>query len=203
MTRGSAKTTAIALCTLATIWLCAVVVVQGAKIKTRAEADPKFSFRDVKTWAWHPSGTGEVIVARSSKDDPAPVKKLVDPMITAAVARELGLVGLMPAAAGQQPEITVHYYLLVTVGMNAQVMGQFLPAVPLWGVPPFAGGTSSLDIITRGSLVLDASSPSLGRVVWRGVSQTDVDESRSDAEREAIIRDAVHDLVKRLPLKKK
>jgi hypothetical protein len=202
MTRGSAKTTAIALGALSLTWLCAIAVLQGAKIKTRAEADPKFSFREVKTWAWHASGTGEVIMARSSKDDPAPVKKLVDPIITAAVARELGLVGLMPPAAGQQAAITVHYYLLVTVGMDAQVVGQFLPAVPLWGVPPFAGGTSSLDIITRGSLVLDAVSTSLGRVVWRGVAQTDVDESRTDAQREAIINDAVHDLVKKLPLKK-
>ena len=69
-------------------------------------------------------------------------------------------------------------------------------------MPPFAPATQSLDIITRGSLVLDVMSTSLGRVVWRGVAQTDVDTSRSDAERDAIIRDAAHDLVKRLPLKK-
>ena len=81
-------------------------------------------------------------------------------------------------------------------------MGQFLPAVPLWGVPPFSAATQSLDIITRGSLVLDAVSTSLDRVVWRGVAQTDVDYARSESERDAIIRDAAHELVKRIPFKK-
>ena len=102
-------------------------MLEGAKIKTRAEADPTFSFREVKTWAWDPSETGKVIMARASGDDPAPVKQRVDPVLTAAVARELGLRGLNPATAGP-PDITIHYYLLVTLGMNAQVMGQFLPA---------------------------------------------------------------------------
>jgi hypothetical protein len=183
------------------LWLCATVVLQGAKIKTRAESDPKFNFREVKTWAWDPSEAGKVIMARTSEDDPAPVKKRIDPVLTAAVARELGLRGLTLASAGQ-PDLIVHYYLLVTVGMDAQVMGQFLPAVPEWGVPPFAPATQSLNIVTRGSLVLDCVSTSLGRVVWRGVAQTDVDIARSEADRDAIIRDAAHELVKRIPFKK-
>jgi hypothetical protein len=86
--------------------------------------------------------------------------------------------------------------------MEAQVIGQFLPPVTEWGVPPFTASTQSLEIITRGSLVLDAVSTALNRVVWRGVAQTDVDESRSDAQTTAIINDAVHGLVKRIPLKK-
>lgn len=193
--RPGTKTTALVVC------LCAGVVLQSAKIKTRAESDPKFDFRGLRTWAWDPSETGKVIMARASTDDPAPVKKRVDPVIVAAVANELGKRGLNRAAAGP-PDLTMHYYLLVTVGMDAQVVGQFLPAVPEWGVPPFSGATQSLEIITRGSLVLDAVSTSLGRVVWRGIAQTDVDVAQSDAERDAIIREAVHDLVKRIPLRK-
>ena len=50
---------------LLVLWLCAVVVLQGAKIKTRAEADPQFSFAGVKTWAWTPGGAGDVYMARS------------------------------------------------------------------------------------------------------------------------------------------
>jgi hypothetical protein len=187
---------------LLVLWLCAGVLLQAAKIKTRAEADPQFSFAGVRTWAWTPSGSGDVYVARSSTDEAAPVKKRVDPVITAALTREMGLRGLTAPAAAQPPDITIHYYLLVTIGMDAQVFGQFLPTVPEWGVPPFAPATQSLEIITRGSLVLDATSSTLGRVVWRGVSQTDVDTAQSDAKRDAIIADAAHELVKRLPLKK-
>ena len=94
------------------------------------------------------------------------------------------------------------FWWLVRTYFVALFLGQFLPAVPLWGVPPFSAATQSLDIITRGSLVLDAVSTSLDRVVWRGVSQTDIDYARSESERDAIIRDAAHELVKRIPFKK-
>jgi hypothetical protein len=69
-------------------------------------------------------------------------------------------------------------------------------------VPPFTAGTQSLDIVTRGSIVLDAASTKLNRVVWRGVAQTDLDYAPTDAQREQVIRDAAHELIKRLPLKK-
>jgi hypothetical protein len=190
----AATTAAVVVC------LCATVVLH-AKIKTRAEADPKFNFSGVKTWAWHADGAGDVIMARASGDDPAPVKKRVEPILVAAVARELGLRGLTLASSGP-PDLTVHYYLLVTAGMEAQVMGQFLPALPEWGVPPFAPATQSLNIVTRGSVVLDCVSTSLGRVVWRGVAQTDIDTEQSDAKRDALVRDTAHELVKRIPLKK-
>ena len=52
--------------TVLVAWIGAVVVLHGAKIKTQAQADPAFNFREVKTWAWHPSGGGDVIMARSS-----------------------------------------------------------------------------------------------------------------------------------------
>jgi hypothetical protein len=187
---------------LLVVSLCAAVVLQAAKITTKAEADPEFSFAGVRTWAWTESGTGDVFMARSSQDDPVAMKQRVDPIVTAAIARELEARGLTRGTAGST-DVTVHYYVLVTVGSDAQVMGQFLPAVPLWGVPPFSASTSSLNVISRGSLVLDVTSTSLKRVVWRGVSQTDLDMATSDAKREAIVRDAAHELVKRLPLKGK
>ena len=183
------------------VCVCVTTGLQAAKTKIKADADRKFDFSGVRTWAWAADGAGDVIMARSSKDDPAPVKQRVDPVIVGAVARELGLRGWTPASAGP-PDVTMHYYLLVTVGMEAQVFGQFLPAVPEWGVPPFSGGTQSLNIIQRGSLVLDAVSTSLARVVWRGVGQSDIDKLRSDAERDALINDVVHDLVRKLPRKK-
>jgi Domain of unknown function (DUF4136) len=187
--------------TVLVLWLCAMVVAEGAKIKVRAEPDPTFSFSGIKTWAWDPAGGGDVLLARAADDDPAVVKRRVDPVITAAVESELAGRGLTLVTTGS-PDITMHYYLLVTVGFDTQTMGQFLPAVPMWGVPPFAPSTSSLNIIQRGSIVLDAVSRSLARVIWRGVAQTDIDKIKNDAERDKIIRDSVRDLVKKLPLNK-
>jgi len=58
-------------------------------------------------------------------------------------------------------------------------------------------------MITRGSIVLDLNATKLDHVVWRGVAQTDIDQAQSDAKRDAIIHDAAHELVKRIPRKKK
>ena len=82
-------------------------------------------------------------------------------------------------------------------------MGQFLPAVPYWGLPPFAPATTSLNIVTKGSLVLDAMLPGTAgerRVIWRGMAQSTVDDGDSPAEREARLRDASAELVEAIPL---
>jgi hypothetical protein len=52
-----------------------------------------------------------------------------------------------------------------------------------------------------GSIVLDAVSTKLDRVVWRGIAQSEIEQTNTDAERNARIREAVRDLIKKLPLK--
>jgi hypothetical protein len=181
-----------------------VTAVDAAKIKVRAEQDPDFDFATVRTWAWD-ADAGEVIMARTATDDPAPVKARVDPLIRANVETEMAKKKLAMAALGQA-HVQLHYYVLVTVNTSGHQMGQFLPAVPYWGLPPFAPATTSLNIVTRGSLILDAMLPgTVGdrRVVWRGVAQSAVGENDPAPVREARIREAVSELVKRFPLKKK
>jgi hypothetical protein len=85
-------------------------------------------------------------------------------------------------------------------------MGQFLPAVPYWGLPPFAPATTSLEVVSKGSLVLDAMLPGKEGsrpVIWRGIAESHLDDSSSDAQRQARIQSAVAELIKRFPLKKK
>ena len=181
-----------------------VTAVDAAKIKARAEQDPDFDFATVRSWAWD-TEAGEVIMARTATDDPAPVKARVDPLIRQYVEAEMTKkkLSLAPAA---QAQVQLHYYVLVTVNTSGHQMGQFLPAVPYWGLPPFAPATTSLNIVTRGSLILDAMLPgTVGdrRVVWRGVAQSAVGENDPAPVREARIREAVSELVKRFPLKKK
>jgi len=183
--------------------LVSAVVVLDAKIKVKAEPDPAFDFATVKTWAW--DADGDVIMARTPTDDPAALKARIDPLIRKHVAAEMARKGLT-AAAGGTPDVHLHYYVLVTVNSTGQSMGQFLPAVPYWGLPAFAPATQALSIVTKGSLVLDAMLPgAVGerRVVWRGIAESTVDEGASDAKREARIREASTELVKRFPLKKK
>jgi hypothetical protein len=180
--------------------LCAsATLVHAIKITVKAEADPKFDFRPVKTWAWDPAGAGDVKMARASEDDPAPIKGRVEPVLLAAVAQELAKKGWRQAVVGSSPDIRMHYYLLITVGMEAQTVGQFLPPFTQWGVPPFVPATQSLSVIQRGSIVLDAFSPTLAAVVWRGVAQGDIDKIQNDKERDEAVRQSVHDLVVKIP----
>lgn len=186
---------------------CALLlaVPEAAKIKVRAEPDPAFDFSTVRAWAWD-ADAGQVIMARTASDDPAPVKARIDPLIRRYVAAEMAKKGL-PLAEGGPPDVQLHYYVLVTANASGQEMGQFLPPVPYWGVPGFsAGATTSFEIFTRGSLVLDAMTPGTAgerRVIWRGVAQSTVQDNDSDAVREARIRDACAELIKRFPRNKK
>jgi hypothetical protein len=106
---------------------------------------------------------------------------------------------------GGDADMHFHYYVLVTLDATGQTMGQFLPSVPYWGLAPFTPATTALSVVTRGALVLDGMLPgNVGdrRVIWRGIAQSTVEYGDSDAEREARIRDACGELIKRFPLKK-
>ena len=185
----------------------AVVLVVGleAKIKVRAEPDPDYDFATVKTWMWDPDA-GDVMMARTQSDDPAALKARVDPMIRKYVEQEMTKKGLRVAAAGATPDVFLHYYVLVTISANGQYAGQFLPAVPYWGLPPFNPGTTALNVATKGSLVLDALLPGAAgerKVVWRGLAESTVADDDPQPKRESRLREASAELVKRFPLTKK
>ena len=88
-----------------------------------------------------------------------------------------------------------------SVGFNTQQFGQFLPAVPEWGIPPFAGGNQAYEIISTGSIVLDLISTSAKRIIWRGIAQAEVDPSRDPHARQELLREAIHDMLTHFPPK--
>jgi hypothetical protein len=178
-----------------------VAALHAAKVQVKSDQDKQFDFKSVRTWGWDVEEAGDVKMARAADDDPAPIKKRYGPTIVEAIATELRQLGLTAAAPPATPDLRFHYYLLVTVGFDAQIMGQFLPAVPIWGLPPFAPSTSALSIIQQGSLVLDAVSPAAGRVVWRSIGQTEIQTERTPEQRDKRLREVVHELVRRFPRK--
>ena len=99
-------------------------------------------------------------------------------------------------------DLHAHYYLLIAVGFNTQQFGQFLPAVPEWGIPPFSGGNQAYEIISTGSIVLDLLSTSAKRIVWRGIAQAEIDSEKTDEQRHERIREALHSLLLKYPKQK-
>ena len=185
--------------------MIAAVVFSGAlsaaKINVKVQSDPKFDGAGLRTWAWATDGPGQVIMARSSKDDPAPIQKTFGPTIEDAIGKELGLRGITSADVSRA-DLHAHYYLLISVGFNTQQFGQFLPAVPEWGIPPFTGGNQAYEIISTGSVVLDLISTSAKRIVWRGIAQSELESERTDEQRHARIREAMHTLLQKYPKQK-
>jgi Domain of unknown function (DUF4136) len=197
------KTTKHAL--IATLCVGLAVVLEAApKIKVRAEPDPNFDFATVRSFAWD-QDPGDVKMALTATDDPAALKARVNPLIVKLVADAMTKKGLTDAAGGKS-DVVLHYYVLITVSQSGQYMGQFLPSVAYWGLPPFAQQATSVDVATKGSLVLDAmlpGAPGDRKVIWRGMAQSTIADDIKDAEREARLKYAADELVKRFPLKKK
>ena len=108
-------------------------------------------------------------MAVTAEDNPAAVKERFEPVIVDAVQKEMAGRGLTVADASGAPQFYVNYYVLISTNQSRQTMGQFLPTVPEWGIPPFSyGATQSLKVFEEGSLVLDVDvgqdpSPDLAR----------------------------------------
>jgi hypothetical protein len=166
-----------------------------AKVDVKVDFDKAFSFTGVKTWAWNPTRPGEVKMARFADDDPEAMRERAEPIIIDAVTNEMGRRGLRQDLSA--PDVTIAYYLLLTTTMTAQTIGQFVPATTEWGLPPMTGATQSLEMMNQGSLVLDLSAGD--RVVWRGAAQARIKVDVDDKKREALIREAVRDLLRRFP----
>jgi hypothetical protein len=182
-------------CTVA--WLGAET---SAAVKVRTQFTKSFDFAKAKTWSWHDGAPGEVKMARTADDDPEIVRQRAEPVIMEAVAAALPKRGLTAAAAGAPADLQVKYYVLITIGTDAQQLGQFLPAVTAWGLPPFAGATQSYKVIEQGSLVIDISASK--EVVWRGIGQAELKPGQTAEKRAELVREAVHEILKHYPPKK-
>jgi hypothetical protein len=168
--------------------------------KVQVQRDKEFDFATLKTWTWNPSGPGEVKVVVTADSKSEPVKHTYEPVIMKSVEDELARRGLTQAS-GTPPDFTMTYYVLITAATASQEMGQFLPAVTYYGVPPFAPQTTSLSIYPKGTLVLDVATPEPRHVVWRAVAQAEIDLDKTDAQRSARLRDIVRDVLGKLPRK--
>jgi hypothetical protein len=174
-------------------FILAAAVAVAADVKV--DFDKAFDFKGVDSWAWNAAGPGEVKMARTLEDDPEAMRKLAEPVIVDAVSAEMGRLKLQQVTSAS--DLVITYYLLLTVGTSRQTLGQFLPATPGWGLPPFPAATQSLELMNQGALVLDLSAQ--GRVVWRGVAQTKISFDADDKKREELLRKGVRDLLRRYP----
>ena len=175
--------------------LSAHFTLAGSDVKT--SLDKMFDFKKVQSWSWSPE-KGRIIMARTQEDDPDVARAKAEPIILDAVKTEMMNRG-MTASTGAS-DISLTYYLLLSTTASTQSLGDFLPATTMWGLPPFAPATQSMKVMNKGSLVLDAAANDM--VVWRGLAEAKIKMDIDDKQREALLREAVRDLVKEFPAKK-
>ena len=182
------------------IVLAATVTIVATKIQ--AQRDPAFDFSKLTTWKWNADGPGVVKVIVSERSNSEAVQKKYEPEIVKAVEEQFAARGYTPATIGT-PDFVATYYLLITVGMSSQTMGQFLPSNAQWGIPLFAPATQSMTVYPQGTLVLDVSSPAASGMIWRGMAEAKIDLENSETKRVSRIRTIIKDLVAKFPRKAK
>jgi len=171
-----------------------------AGMKVKVEFDKLYDFTKLRTFAWHPDGAGEVKILELHGGDPEEIRARWEPTIKDAVEQELAKRGLVPATTGA-PDLFLHYYFLAGPNSESQYRGQFIGAVPNWGVPDFEMTTTSLKIFEQGTLVLDLIDAPKRSIVYRGIAEAEVNRQRTPAEREKRLRDGVIELLKKYPPK--
>ena len=196
MDRPSSRVPAV----LVAVMMMAAPLVLSAGVKVRSQQDKDFDFRGLTTWAWHPDGAGDVRMALTAEDNPAAMKERFEPVIVDAVQKEMAGRGLTVAGASATPQFYVNYYVLISTNQSRQTMGQFVPTVPEWGIPPFSyGATQSLKVFEEGSLILDVTSAKTRVLIWRGMAVAELQRKRTPQERDARLRAAIADVVKKFP----
>jgi uncharacterized protein DUF4136 len=179
--------------------LCGPLHLAAAGTDIEITFDKKYSFAGQRRWAWHPDGPGDTRLAMTAQDDAKRVASRVDPVVVPAIERELKGRGLTQVA--DTPDFYLHYYFLGTVGELSQVAGQFLPAVPEWGIPPFTASSTALSVYPVGTLIIDVTTAANRAIVWRGSAKRKIDMASPDQKRKEVIERAIRDLLKGFPPK--
>ena len=181
------------------LFIAAPVALEAAKIQT--QRDEKFDFTTLKTFAWNPSGAGDIKVWLTGENRSEPVKKKYEPVIMQAFEDQFTARGYTRASS-YRPDFTITYMLLVTTGSNSQYAGQFLPTNAQWGIPMFAPATTSLVVYPQGTLVLDVSSEAGKGMIWRGMAEAKIEAENTDEKRVKRINSIVKELLAKFQMKK-
>ena len=187
---------------LSVMLVVALATLVHAGMKVKAEFDKEYDFSKPRTFGWHPDGAGEVKLLMREGGDPEQIRARWEPTIKDAVQQEMTKRGLTPATSGV-PDLYLNYYFLSGPNSEAQTRGQFIGAIPPWGVPDFEMTTTSLKIFEQGTLILDIIDGPKRQIVWRGIAEAQVDRQRTPVEREKRLREAVGEVLKKYPPKVK
>jgi hypothetical protein len=187
------------LCAALTIAFAASVVFAGG-LKVNVKHDKTFNFAGLKTYSWRLEGANPVKLLQNTDHDPEKIRATMEPIVIAAVDQALAKQGLTRVPMGQS-DLFIDYYVLIGPGVSSQYHGQFVGAIPEWGLPDFAMSTSALKIFPQGSLIIDILSAKQQMIVWRGSADAELDAKRTREQQVALINEAANKMLQKFPPK--
>ena len=174
----------------------------GASVKVTIKFDRSATLTEPRTYTWLDSPPYLTDVAPDLLRDERLEKSALDGPIRAAVDRELTARRWRPVAHGDNPEFEVVYYVFITAGANASVLGSYYQYTTGWAPAVYAEGglaTTAMTVVEKGSLVVDLIDRERKTAVWRGTAVGTLERTREQSKRLEIIADAVKKLFRKFP----
>jgi Domain of unknown function (DUF4136) len=178
------------------------VALLAASVKTDVKFDRSAKLDAPHTYTWLDSPEYVTNVAPDVLRDERLEKAALDAPIRDAIDRELSAHQWRRVGADQSPEFQVVYYVFLSTGAQASMLGDFYQYTTGWQVYSDAGRpTSYVTVVEKGTLVVDLIDPARKSAVWRGTASGDLDRTRSQDKRVAIIADGIKRLFRKFPPK--
>ena len=161
--------------------------------------DPGADFSTLRTFDW-------LADVQEPTGDPRLDNSLTDIRIRGTVDGQLALKGYTKAAS-EKPDFYVSYYAslkdLLNMSSISHYQGFGVGERPGYGGGWPAGSRTVTDVQSykEGTLILDVVHGGTNRLVWRGIAQAEADPSRDPQTRQALIREAIHDMLTHFPPK--
>jgi hypothetical protein len=155
-------------------------------ISTSTDYDPSVNFSQFSTYQWHDTEGDNVDAITNSR-------------ITSAIDAELAKKGLKKVDSNG--DLAVGYQVTTSERKSYNTVNTGWGGGYYWGGWGMGMGTSTTYETTwqEGSLVVGIFDTGTKNLVWTGTATTDLDQSRSPEERQAIINEGVQKMMKNFP----
>lgn len=148
---------------------------------------------DLSTYSW-------LVVTPGKVKDPRINAPHLDSVVRDAVDAELKSKGYEKIVGGT-PSFQVTYHAVIKEEVETKVLDNYCDYdwAEMYAGESFEPPKEYHRKYEKGTLVLDFSTPHDSRLYWRGSASAEVHLERSQEERDARIREAVHLILKRFP----
>jgi len=172
-------------------WVLLGALLAGCSgIKVRSDYDPTADFSTLRTYAWLPT-------PRAKTGDPRIDDPLINARIERAIDRAVAAKGFARVET-EQADFHVTFYIGIDRKLDVTTMPRSYGYYGRWG--GFYGGTTTyVDQYDVGTLLIDVIDRGRNELVWRGVGETRLRQSRTPQESEQRIQQTVDAVLKDFP----